>query len=138
MRNKINWEDVDWTLRNADISRSLGVSMQTVSTQRSARGKKLPPLARAKITEATWGMVDWTQRNATIAKSIGASMHAVSTQRIARNKKLPPLFRSHSKWSTVDWSLRTSVIAAQLKITPCMVNVARKLLIPNKNEVSTQ
>lgn len=36
---KASWEDVDWSLRNADIARQLGVLPSTVSRQRQKRGK---------------------------------------------------------------------------------------------------
>lgn len=80
------WETADWSKRDADIARVIGVTRERVRQAREQRrnGKTMPSKPGRKPA-CDWSAVDWTRKDAELAKSIHCSISAV----IAHRRALP-------------------------------------------------
>jgi hypothetical protein len=81
-----------------------------------------------KERDEYFATIDWTKTSiATAAKETGMQYMGAYQRWKKSGGPKPP--RKHI-WSTVDWSLRTIDIAAQLGIKPTTVSMARKKFAP--------
>jgi FixJ family two-component response regulator len=84
----VHWSSVDWSKRDIEISREIGVSRERVRQMRPQETRAVRSYAltveRAtpRITPAVdWNVQDWRQTNKEIAASIGCAIARVEVER---------------------------------------------------------
>ena len=120
-----DWNKVDFSKRDALISRELGCSSQAVAQARK-RLKKLKPITfYGQNSNFDWDKVDWSQTNKAIALSLGCSNDYVIKFRLKNKKPRSTVARERNlhrrskyNWEIINWDLANKEIA---KIVGCSI-----------------
>jgi hypothetical protein len=100
---RFNWAAVDWSLRDADIARRLGVSRERVRQVR--KGKGLPPSSEIGRHPHDWNAVDWSKTDGEIARRLGMTPQRVGRARRSRGIDRAPqavVNRAYG-WDEAKW-----------------------------------
>jgi hypothetical protein len=100
---RFNWAGVDWSLRDADIARRLGVSRERVRQVR--KGKGLPPSSEIGRHPHDWNAVDWSKTDGEIARRLGMTPQRVGRARRSRGIDRAPQAVVHRAygWDEAKW-----------------------------------
>jgi hypothetical protein len=86
-RHQVDWQLVDWSRSDEEISGSTGASMKRVALARPRKTAERSP--RRASMEANWSRVDWRLDVATIAYSLRLSVRQVRRmkKKLGKNEK---------------------------------------------------
>jgi len=127
------WADADWSLRDADLARQLGVSRERIRQVRAARG--IGPSAHRNEVQK---FQRWVKANvqklhgqpvAEVMESFGGSLSLQVARRILRSAGVKP-HDPGSRWRGVDWRLPNRDLAKLWDASPKYVaNIRARLKV---------
>lgn len=91
--SKINWDEIDWNLRNFEIMELTGRGSAAVSLNRRKLGKKgefrrgqIRVPGSSKKAKLDWEKVNWARNDSQIAEMYGVTHQAVNSIRKRREQ----------------------------------------------------
>ncbi len=127
------WDDVDWTLRDAEIARELEVSRERVRQVRANR-KMGPSAHRLRVQKfARWINSNHKKLNGVavsqVIRAFGGNVSLQVARRLLRNAGVEP-HDPGSRWRGVDWRLPNRELARLWNASPKYVaNIRARLKV---------